>query len=140
MSKATNFICVGASRKNKDDTLVYIYSNYGRNSVDIFAPGSAIYSADLNNEYRSHSGSGPAAHVVTGIAALLLSYHPELKPSELIEILLASSTDCKRRLVLKPSQNRLESEMVKFESLCKSGGIINAYEALKMADARPIKN
>ena len=138
-SKATNFICVGASRKNKGDSMVYVYSNYGQNYVDIFAPGAGIYSTDLNNEYSSHSGSGPAANVVAGIAALILSYHPELKPNELIDILLASSTDYKKRLVLKPSLNIWERETVKFETLCKSGGIINAYEAMKMADAGKVK-
>lgn len=48
------------------------YSNFGINSVDIFAPGSSIYSTYLNGNYRYLSGTSLATAIVTGAAALVL--------------------------------------------------------------------
>lgn len=72
-------ITVGASTK-KD--VVAFFSNIGH-CVDIFAPGTEIFSTWPGNEYRMASGTSMAAPHVTGVMALYLSlkyYDPtELK-------------------------------------------------------------
>ncbi|WP_110543398.1 S8 family serine peptidase, partial [Microcystis aeruginosa] len=52
------------------------FSNYGLTSVDLGAPGSAIYSTTPNNTYATYSGTSMASPHVTGAAALLWSQNP----------------------------------------------------------------
>ncbi len=68
-------------------------SNYGPNTVDIGAPGSDIYSTFLDDGYRYASGTSMAAPHVTGAAALLKSYRPELETRDLKKIILESGDD-----------------------------------------------
>lgn len=133
-TEPNNFINIGASGKEDNKSIASIFSNYGQLHVDIFAPGEDIIATDTNNTYSMHSGTSEAAPVVTGIAALILSYYPELTPKELITILLESSTNLKKQKVQIPDLKNDERETVKFGDLSKSGGIVNAYEALKAAD------
>lgn len=133
--EATNFINVGSSGKENGNAFASIFSNYGQYHVDIFAPGESIISLDTNNTYSMNSGTSEAAPIVTGIAALILSYFPELTPKEIIIILLESSLNLKKQKVLKPDLKNEEREIVKFGTLSKSGGIINAYDAMKSASS-----
>ena len=110
-----NLISVGASTSG--DTKRE-NSNYGKTTVDIFAPGENIYST-FNGEYGIGSGTSMAAPVVAGVAALLLSAHPELTAQELKAVIL-SSVD----VVYDGNGNNV------FGNLCVSGGRINAYKAL----------
>ncbi|ESU29053.1 hypothetical protein FLJC2902T_10900 [Flavobacterium limnosediminis JC2902] len=135
-SEATNFINVGATGKTVDNSLVCIFSNYGQKHVDIFAPGEDIVTTDVKNTYSMHSGTSEAAPVVSGIAALILSYYPELTPQQLISILLDSSTNLKNQKVLIPELKKDNREQVTFGKLSKSGGIVNAFEAMKLAESR----
>ncbi|MDQ6757623.1 MAG: S8 family peptidase [Bacteroidota bacterium] len=128
--KASNFITVGWSRPLFDYRLAHPYSDYGKMNVDLFAPGSDIFSTVPNNEYDFKSGSSMSAPVVTGVAALLLSYFPSLTTRQVKDILLQST--------FKPNQmvNRPQTKIqVPFKSLSVSGGIVNAYNAVKMAIA-----
>ena len=134
-SKAGNFITVGWSRPLFNFRLAHPYSNYGKMNVDLFAPGSDIFSTIPNNGYDFKSGSSMSAPVVSGVAALLLSYFPSLSATQVREILL--------RTVFKPNQmvNRPQSKIpVPFSSLSVSGGIVNAYNAVKLAIAITKKN
>jgi subtilisin family serine protease len=99
-------------------------------NVDLFAPGSDIYSTVPGDGYEAKSGSSMSAPVVSGVAALLMSYFPELSAKEVKEILVKS--------VYKPGQlvNRPQTKIsVPFDTLSVSGGIVNAFNAVKMAIA-----
>ncbi len=130
---ATNVLTVGASGSGRSLTSrVANFSNYGKKEVDLFAPGVQIYSTvDGGNKYASASGTSMAAPVVTGVAALVLSYYPTLTAPQLKMILEKSAVPPSDSLVIKPGSD----EKVPFSSLSVTGGIVNAYNALKMADS-----
>lgn len=129
-----NWIEVGASSWGSENNYVGVFSNYGKKSVDVFAPGVAIYSLAPGNEYQDAQGTSMASPVTAGVAAMLLSYFPDLKPEQVKDILMKSvrGVDVK---VNEPGTG----EEVKFSNLSVSGGIINAYEAVKMAESMSLK-
>jgi len=126
--KAANFISVGWSRPLYNYRLAHPYSDYGQRNVDLFAPGSDIFSTVPGDGYDYKSGSSMSAPVVSGIAALLFSYFPTLSAAQVKDILLRSSfrPDI---LVNRPGS----TVKVPFSSLSVSGGIVNAYNAVSMA-------
>ena len=126
--KAAYFITVGWSRPLFDYRLAHPNSGYGKSNVDLFAPGSDIYTTASHDQYDSRSGSSMSTPVVTGVAALLLSYFPSLSANQVKDILLRS--------VFKPDQlvNKPGTKtQVPFRSLSVSGGIVNAYNAVELA-------
>jgi len=136
-TEPTNWINVGASSQKLDGEVAAIFSNYGKNHVDLFAPGVDIISTDSSNTYSKHDGTSLSAPVVSGIAALLLSYYPQLEPQETIDILMSSSFKfAKPKKVLQPTSSEEKRRKVKFTELSKSGGIVDAYEALLEAESR----
>lgn len=131
---ATNWLTVGASGSALDKNLPAVFSNYGANQVDLFAPGENLVSLRPENEYELTDGTSIASPVVTGIAAMILTYYPDLKPVEIIEILNESSYKVKKpKKVLEPNLKDSKRSKTKFDQICKSGGIVNAYNALLMA-------
>jgi subtilisin family serine protease len=128
---ATNYLSVGATSWQSDSMLVASFSNYGKETVDIFAPGVDVYSTYPNNEYKMESGTSMASPVVAGVAALIMSYYPELSATEVKEIILETVTKIDQ-VVYKPGTQ----EGISFSELSSTGGIINAYDALKLAEQR----
>lgn len=128
---AENYLSVGASSWQSDSTLVASFSNYGKSTVDLFAPGVDIYSTYPDDEYEMISGTSMASPVVAGVAALIMSYYPDLSTPEVKEIILQTVTKVDQ-VVYKPGTN----EPIPFADLSSTGGIINAYEALKLAEER----
>ncbi|RUA26488.1 MAG: peptidase S8 [Bacteroidetes bacterium] len=126
-----NWIDVGASSSHLGLKLPASFSNYGRKSVDIFAPGVDIRSTSPKNKYGVSSGTSDASPVVTGVAALVLSYYPELTAVQLKEIILKSARKYPKQKVLLPGD---EKKKTKFKKLSKTAGVVNAYEALKLAE------
>lgn len=53
------------------------FSNYGATTVHLAAPGVGLLSTDLNSAYKNRNGTSVAAPLVTGVAALIYSRHPE---------------------------------------------------------------
>ncbi len=125
-----NMITVGASNRNNDSTLAATFSNYGQQSVDVFAPGVAIWSCDAGNKYRPSQGTSMATPVVAGIAAVLKTYFPNLSPADMKRIILQSAV-VYHTLVVKPGTK----QKVDFATLSKTGGIANLYEVVKLAMA-----
>jgi cell wall-associated protease len=130
--EAKNFMDVGALSWQPGDKIVAPFSNYGKKTVDIFAPGVDIYSTTPKNGYKDASGTSMASPVTCGVAAVLKSYYPSLTPEQIKKILIKSSVKTyKGQKVIKPGT---EAEEVKFEKLGKNAGLVNLYEAVKMAD------
>jgi len=129
--RAANWIEVGASSWKGGNDLAAPFSNYGKAEVDVFAPGVDILSAIPGNQYERDSGTSMAAPVVTGLAALIMSYYPNLTAADVRKIILASVSKHTDQMVIKPGT---DSEKVPFGSLSVTGGIVNAYNALKMAE------
>jgi cell wall-associated protease len=126
----SNFINVGSVSKKTDSTMVSPFSNYGKQNVDIFAPGEDIYIAKPDNEYGYDSGTSFAAPMVSGTAALIWLYYPNLSVQEVKNIILESGVIIDK-MVIKPGT---DDEMIHFSELCKTGKILNTYNAMKMAE------
>ena len=134
---ASNWIEVGASAWGEDDKLAASFSNYGKTNVDLFAPGVEIYSTTPDNSYDSYQGTSMASPVTAGVAAILLSYFPELTATDIKDIMMKSVRTFDGLMVIKPGT---KDEKVNFADLSISGGIVNAYEAVKLADSRKISS
>jgi cell wall-associated protease len=129
---ALNWIEVGASSYSNDANLKATFSNYGKYTVDVFAPGFMINSTIPGSKYKEFDGTSMASPVVSGLAALILSYYPDLKPAQVREIIMKSVT--RVDVKVKHRNERGESSRVSFSDLCVSGGIVNAYQALLLAE------
>ena len=126
-----NVITIGAMTRNFNEDLVASFSNYGKLNVDLFAPGLEIYSTIPSNEYKLLQGTSMAAPAVAGVAAMVRSYYPELSASQVKHILMNSGIKVDKQVKLPGG----EDKMVPFSDLSVSGRVLNAYNALKMADA-----
>lgn len=132
---ATNWLEVGASSWGSGDSFVGTFSNYGRKTVDVFAPGVDLYSTVPGSEYRSLSGTSMAAPVVSGVAALIKAYYPELSPAQVREIIMRSSVRYTKDNVNQPgAEPGSKDAQVKFKKLSTTGGVANAYYALLLAE------
>lgn len=112
-----NVLAVGNSTSQDER---YVTSNYGAISVDVFAPGTNIYttipcsdSPYPDNDYAYCTGTSAAAPQVAGLAALLLSQDPTLTALELKSIILETATP-----------------IPALSGYCVTGARINAYDAL----------
>ena len=127
--RAQNWLEVGASSWKGGEKLAAEFSNWNAERVDVFAPGVDIY-ATAPGGYQRLSGTSMASPVVAGVAALLMSYFPELTAADVKRILVASSARHAAQRVVRPGS---DDTRVPFGTLSASGGIVNAYEAVKMA-------
>jgi subtilisin family serine protease len=129
-TKASNWITVGASGDPKNGGITARFSNYGKRDVDVFAPGVQIYATlPGGNTYGKLSGTSMACPVVAGTAALLLEYFPALSARQLKEIIEKSATVTDIDVKIPGS----EEEMTSLKNLSKTGGLLNAFEAVKLA-------
>ena len=129
--RAENIITVGAAGDLKNGGLTASFSNYGKKEVDVFAPGVNIYSTlPGGKNYGNLSGTSMACPVVAGTAALLLEYYPNLTAVQLKEAIEKSAVSPKEKV-----NNPETKEKVFLSDLSKTGGFLNAYEAMKYAGA-----
>lgn len=127
--RANNVITVGASGDPKNGGLTASFSNYGKKEVDVFSPGVKIYSTiPGGNTYGNLQGTSMACPLVAGIAALTLQYFPNLSAKQL-KYVIEKSAQKPDYKVTKPGTE----DMVNLSDISKSGGLVNAYEAIKLA-------
>lgn len=144
---ATNWIEVGALSWRDGKNLVAPFSNYGPAEVDVFAPGVDINAPKSNGGYIDESGTSMASPVTAGVAALLLVYYPDLKPHE-VKLIIEQSSDKsmanskvnrpggKKRLTKKRTMKKgMKPKPVKFITLSKTGGMVDAYAAFQLAES-----
>lgn len=127
--RPNNWITVGASGDPSNGGLTAGFSNFGKKEVDVFSPGVQIYSTvPGGNKYGNASGTSMACPVVSGIAALILEHYPTLSAKQL-KYVIEKSTVMPDTKVKKPGTD----ETVNMSELSRAGGIVNAYEAVKLA-------
>ncbi len=131
--RASNWIEVAASDRLCNKNLATYFSNYGKTEVDLFAPGMSIFSLAPNDKYDMHDGTSMAAPVVTGVAAMLLSYFPNLSAQQVKDIILESAIRHKRQRVFVPTADENRRKKTKFKQLSATGGIVNAFTAVSLA-------
>lgn len=128
---AAGWIEVGASGWKDDQTLKAPFSNYGKTTVDVFAPGEQIHSTVPGSKYMDLDGTSMAAPVVTGLAALIRSRYPQLTAVQVKDIIMKSVVPVTHDVIV-PDEGG-SGHAVPFSELCVSGGVVNAYNALKLA-------
>jgi cell wall-associated protease len=128
-TRLNNWITVGASGDIKAGGLSANFSNYGKNEVDVFAPGVKIYATvPGGNTYQNLQGTSMASPVVAGLAALIMEYFPTLSARQVKQVIEQSAKKPTAE-VNKPGSE----DMIATSELSRTGGIINAYEAVKLA-------
>ncbi|TPN87974.1 S8 family serine peptidase [Aquimarina algicola] len=127
-----NVITVGASTFFLNSKLKNNSSNYGKNNVDLFAPGYKVKALKPKNQYGIASGSSYSTAIVSGVAALIRSHHPDLSAFEVKDILMKSGVSYDIDVEIKQEDG--SKKLVPFSELSKSGKIVNAYNALLMAE------
>ncbi|MBI1692441.1 MAG: hypothetical protein FYV88_1640 [Bacteroidetes bacterium] len=132
---ANNFLTIGASSDlHITDCLTADFSNYSANLVDFFAPGVKIFSTQPSrNGYGRLDGTSFSGPIVAGIAALMRSYYPALTTTEIVQILQNTVTIPKDIQTCIPATGK-DKTLTAWKSLSKTGGIVNAYQAIKAAD------
>lgn len=125
-----NVITVGALSQDYGSEMVAVFSNYGNENVDVFAPGDDIYSTMPNNQYDFQGGTSMAAPAVAGVAALIRSYYPKLRAEQVKNIIMQSGLAVKTNVIVAGDPSKSSP----FINLSKSGKMVNAYNALLMAD------
>ena len=125
-----NVITVGALTSSYGSEMVATFSNYGKQNVDVFAPGDKIYSTMPNNEYEFQGGTSMAAPAVSGVAALIRSHYPDLSAPQIKNIIMQSGLSSKSSVIVAGD----ETKATTFDKISKSGKMVNAYNALILAD------
>ena len=123
-----NVITVGSITYKYGSTMVSDFSNFGKVNVDVFAPGSDIYSAMPENEYEYQGGTSMAAPNVAGVAALIRSQYPNLTAAQVKKILMDSGLPIKAKVTVGTNK-----QVKSLSEISTSGRIVNAYNALIIA-------
>ncbi|MDE3184519.1 MAG: S8 family serine peptidase [Bacteroidota bacterium] len=123
-----DFITVGASGDSTNGGFTASFSNYGKKSVDLFAPGVNIYSTLPNDKFGDFSGTSMATPVVAGVAALILEYYPDLSAQQVKYVIDNSVTPITQKVKLPGTE-----DSVSLADISITGGELNAYNALKLA-------
>ncbi|UKJ07428.1 S8 family peptidase [Solitalea lacus] len=127
---APNWIEVGALSWKGGEESVADFSNYGKNTVDVFAPGVDINSTVPFSKYKVNSGTSMAAPVVAGIAAVLRSYFPKLSAVQVKNIIINSTEKFPKLAVIPPGAEPDDKKTVSFGDLSITGGVVNLYNAV----------
>lgn len=125
-----NVITVGALSSTFGPEMIASFSNYGKQNVDIFAPGDVIFSTMPGNDYDFQGGTSMAAPAVAGVAALIRSYYPQLTAVQVKQIIMQSGIAPQIKVVVGGA----EGEEKSLAEISKTGKIANLYNAIILAD------
>lgn len=128
--RAENWIEVGASGWTNDEKLVASFSNYGKRSVDVFAPGVQVNSTVPGSKYEPNDGTSMASPVVAGLAALIRSYYPSLSAIQVKDVIMKSVIKVDSKVKIRENDS---TKKVKLDEISVSGGVVNAYKAIQLA-------
>ena len=131
----SNFLTVGSSSSVFNQKQISFFSNFGKVNVDLFAPGHKIWSTIPNNGFDYHDGTSMAAPNASGVAAVVRSFFPSLSAAEVKKVLMNSGLPLFDRIKL-PGGEKLSTP----KSICRSGKLINLYNALIYASKKNKKN
>ena len=126
--EVSTWLEIGASSFAKGLTLPADFSNYGKKSVDFFAPGVDILSTTPDNTYDTYSGTSMASPTAAGVAALILSYDSSLDASAVKSLMIDTSRRYPKLQVNLPGTET----PVLFSSLSKTGTVVDVLEAVKV--------
>ena len=129
---ANAWITVGATGLYLDNELLADFSNYGKKTVDVFAPGVHINSTVPDSKYKEEQGTSMAAPVVAGLAAMIRSYYPNLSAVETKQIIMESVEKPNQLVQIKVGEDA--SKTVRLADISVTGGIVNAYNAIIKAE------
>lgn len=124
--KFDHFLTIGSSTKDKKEKLPSSFSNFGQKGVDVFAPGSEIYNSVPQSEYMELQGTSMACPMVSGVAAMLKSYFPEMSMKEIADVILSSATSYKGVEQTHPGTKK----MADFGTLSVTGSVVNVKNAV----------
>lgn len=125
-----SFLTIGAIYYEMNENLLADFSNYGKQEVDIFSPGMRIYATTPNNSYEYQQGTSMASPNAAGVAALIRSYYPNLKASEVKQVIMESGVPVSMMVNLGGDPDKQRN----FKELSRTGKIVNAYNAIILAD------
>jgi subtilisin family serine protease len=123
---ADNFINVGSSTAEYGSKMVSSFSNYGKGSVDVFAPGSQIYATVPNEKYEFLSGTSMASPNVAGVAAVIRSMFPKLTAAQVKEVILNSGLPIKSDVIVGGDSENVQP----FSAISETGRMVNLYNAI----------
>ena len=131
---SNNFLKIGSSGIYLNNKLKSTFSNYGKTEVDLFAPGEKIFTTFPDNKFNiSYGGTSSSAAVTSGVAGLIYSYYPNLTASQVKHILMNSGLEYTLGVSTPTKDDK--NKITPFNKLSKSGKVLNAYNALIMADS-----
>ena len=126
---AKNVLIIGALSPSYSTKMVASFSNYGKNNVDIYAPGDQIYATTPLNTYEYLQGTSMASPNVAGVATLIRSYYPSLTAVQVKQVIMESGSPLKNTVTIGEDKHKAN-----FADASKSGRIVNAYNALLLAE------
>ncbi len=131
-TEISTWIEVGASAKNKNLRMAAAFSNFGKKTVDLFAPGVQLKSTFPDNEYAVISGTSMACPAAAGVGALLMSNFENMTAVQAKAILIRQVRLYEGLEVHLPGSADLDLP-VPFASLSSTGGLIDAYSSIQLA-------
>ena len=111
-----NLLCVASSpQADRKSSL----SNYGKEYVHVFAPGSSVYSTEPNNQYGVKSGTSMACPHVSGLAALVMTMRSDLTGRDVRDLIEANV-----------------QKKTAYENLVSSGGLIDVAKTIRAVETK----
>ena len=126
---ADNFINVGAMTSEYGSNMIAGFSNYGNETVDVFAPGAGIYATTPLDTYEYLSGTSMASPNVAGVAAVIRSLFPKLTAAQVKQVILDSGLSPDADVIVGGDSDNVQA----FSEISTTGNMVNLYNAIILA-------